>query len=110
MIQRGMLLRSKTKTVKDVFGEVVWEVAETGLDAHDKDRPGAKDGVKCVMLGGSGPSARAGYIVYDTEWQIERDIAAGITSVVPPEQRDGLVAMYAKGKAGRGICGSGIEV
>lgn len=106
-IEKGAILKTRTKTFNDVFGDVVWEVAETGLDAHDKDRPGAMDGVKCVMLGGTGPSARAGYTVYDSEFQIQRDIAAGITTVVPASEKDKALGAL-KGKGGSKPCGSGV--
>ena len=110
MIQKGMLLRTRTHTLRDVFGEVLWEVAETGLDARDKDRPGATDGVKCVLLGGTGPAARAGLVVWDSECRIEADMAAGTTGIVPPEQREALLAEYGDAKKnGRGGCGGGME-
>jgi hypothetical protein len=94
MMEKGTLLRTTTRTLGDVFGEVLWEVAEIGLDAHDKDRPGAMDGVKCVMLGGTGPSARPGYVVRDSEWNIERDVASGTTVVFLAEKKAELMEKY----------------
>ena len=82
MIEKGTLLRTRTRTLNDVFGEVTWEVVETGLKAPEKEREGQTDGVRCVMLEGTGPSARKGIEVIDSELQIERDIQAGITKIV----------------------------
>jgi hypothetical protein len=110
MLQKGTLLRTQTKTLNDMFGEVLWEVVETGLDAHDEERPGAMDGVRCVMLGGTGPSVRVGYEVYDSESQIERDIASGITTIISSETEVKLLMEYSKRKDGQPRCGNGIEL
>ena len=88
MIEKGMLLRCKTTTKNDVFGIVMWEVIETGLPAPENTRKGQMDGVKVMMLGGSGPSARAGISITDSEDHIIRDIKAGITTIVSREQKD----------------------
>lgn len=82
MLEKGTLLKTKTRTLENTFGEVVWEVVETGLKAPEKEREGQMDGVKCIMMRGTGPSARAGFSVIDSEWQIGRDIVAGITRIV----------------------------
>ena len=86
MIQKGTIFKTKTRTVNDVFGEVVWEIAEDGMKAPEVERVGMMDGVKCVMLCGTGTSARAGYIVYDSVAQIEADNASGIKRIVSLDQ------------------------
>jgi hypothetical protein len=110
MFAKGTLLKVRTRTVGDVFGEVVWEIVETGLPAPEPHRRGISDGVRCVMLGGTGPSARKGYPVVDSEDTIRRNIAEGITEVVPPEKRQAMIDYYnaQDGKPKR--VGSGIEV
>jgi hypothetical protein len=111
MISKGTLLKVRTKTRQDTFGEVLYEVTEIGLPAPEKGREGQMDGVKCVMLGGSGPSARKGYTVPDSEFEIQKNIASGITTIIPPEQREKIIAIFGdKGKGGQKKCGSGIEV
>lgn len=90
MITKGMLLRAQTKTREDVFGDVTWEVAEIGL-THKH----GTDGVKLVMLGGSGPAARKGYTVLDTESNIGKKISSGIVTVVPEEKRASVASFYA---------------
>ena len=100
-IQKGTYIRVNTKPSpgqhKDEtpFGTCVWQILEMGLecpepfrkkDAAGNDLPADKipmDGVKCVMIGGSGPSARAGYTVIDSLMQINHNIKEGITSIVP---------------------------
>jgi len=94
MLAVGMLLKVKTRTKDDVFGEVVWEVVEVGLPAPEPHRRGLKDGIKCVMLGGTGPSARKGYTVVDSEDEIRRNIDQGITQIIPSEKRASVVAFY----------------
>ena len=59
MLEKGTVIRVQTRTKEDVFGDVMWEIVETGLSSPEAGRKG-KDGVKCVMLGGTGPSARKG--------------------------------------------------
>ena len=75
-MKKGTLLKVTTKTFEDVCGEVLYEVVETGLLAPEKERKaaGIKDGVKCVMLGGSGPAARPGWTIIDSEDAINRNI------------------------------------
>ena len=107
MMTKGTLLKTRTTTRDDVFGEVLWEVVEVGLPAPEKERKGQMDGVKCVMLGGTGKAARKGYKVLDSESRIASDVAAGTTVVVPEGQRAALVARYTKaaeqGRSGTGV-------
>jgi len=94
MFAVGTLIKVKTRTLKNVFGEVVWEVVDVGLPAPEPHRRGMRDGVKCIMLGGSGPAARKGYTVIDSENQIRKNIEEGITEIIPPEKRASVVAFY----------------
>lgn len=91
MIEKGTILRTKTKTQEDKFGIVMWEVLEVGLPAPEKGREHIRDGVKVVMLGGSGMSARAGLTLTDSEEHINKDIASGITVIVPAEKREAML-------------------
>jgi hypothetical protein len=91
MIGKGTILRTKTKTQGDTFGTVMWEVLETGLQAPEKGREHMRDGVKVIMLGGSGVSARAGLTLIDSEENINKDIASGVSVIVPPEKRDSML-------------------
>lgn len=108
-MEKGTLLKTRTKTLNDVFGEVVWEVAETGMPAPEKERKGQMDGVRCVMLGGTGPSARPGFQVLDSEARIRDDIAAGITTVVPASEKERVLNVVKRQKEGN-RCASGVEV
>lgn len=95
MLVAGTLIQVKTRTKNDVFGEVVYEIVQVGLPAPEKHRKGINDGVKAVMLGGNGPSARKGYTVYDSEEAIRRNIAEGITKIIAPERKASIVSFYA---------------
>jgi len=110
MLTKGMILKSRTKTVQDIFGEVLWEVVEVGMPAPEKERAGQMDGVTCVMLGGSGRAARKGYTVTDSEAQIAQDIANGITEIVPEANKQALVEHYEKQQGQPRKVGSGIEI
>jgi hypothetical protein len=90
-IEKGTLLRVQTTTKEDVFGECLYKVTETGLLSPET---GVKDGVRCEMLGGSGPAARKGFTVQDSEAAISKNIQEGITSIVPDDQRAAIVAQY----------------
>ena len=96
MIEKGMLLRCKTTTKDDVFGIVMWEVVETGLQAPELGRKDQMDGVKVMMLSGSGPSARAGVTIVDSEAHILRDMKAGITTIVPHAQKEVVMTQCQK--------------
>jgi hypothetical protein len=72
------------------FGTCIWHVLETGLECPEpwrkEDENTPMDGVKCVMIGGSGPSARAGYTVIDSMLQINKNIKDGVTTIVSKEE------------------------
>lgn len=136
MIEKGTVLRCKTKTLEDKFGLVLWEVVDTGLqspgnlsaeaanklymEAYQKFGEGSKaveearkvfeiasgdhDGVKVVMLGGSGPSARKGMTLIDTQTNIKKDIDRGVTTIVPPGKLEEMMKQLAKsGKTANGM-------
>ena len=96
MIEKGMLLRCKTTTKNDLFGTVVWEVREVGIAAPERERQGIMDGVVVSMLCGTGPSAREGFTVVDSEAHIQRDIKAGLTTIIPAAQKDTVLAQLGK--------------
>jgi hypothetical protein len=106
MIEKGMLLRCKTNTKNDTFGTVLWEVMETGVAAPERERQGIMDGVVVSMLCGTGPSAREGFVVVDSEDHIQRDIKAGITTIIPASQKDAVVAQL--GRTPKSAIGSNI--
>jgi len=96
MLKKGTLIRVQTRTKEDIFGDCLYEILETGITMQNpaNQEETVTDGVRCVMLGGSGPAAREGYEVMDRESTIERNIREGITEVVPPEKRDEIVDYY----------------
>ena len=96
MLTKGMLLRVQTKTKEDVFGDCLYEILEVGITMKNPGNPNqtVKDGVKCVMLGGSGPAARKGLTIMDTAGKIESDIRTGITEVVSEAKRAEIVGYY----------------
>lgn len=96
MLTKGTLIRVQTKTKNDVFGDCLYEIVEVGITMANPSNmvQTVKDGVKCVMLGGSGPSARKGYTVMDTASNIEANIRTGITEVIAPQKKAEIVAYY----------------
>jgi hypothetical protein len=102
----GMYLVVQTKVPQgqeeSPFGTCVYQITETGLtcpeiwrkkDAKGNDLPRSEwpqDGVKCVMVGGSGPSARAGYTIIDSEFVIRQNVEEGITRVVSEQEAKNL--------------------
>ena len=94
MIKVGDYLKVNTKTLHDVFGTIIYRVEEVGLKSPEKGRENEADGVKCLMLGGSGPSARRGMIVLDSEMAISKNIEQGITEIIPEVQAKKLQDYY----------------
>ena len=112
MLEQGTMIRVQTRTKNDVFGDCIYEIAETGLPSPEKERrdAGKKDGVRCVMLGGDGPSARKGFIVIDSMEAIKRNISEGITEIISPDKCKEIVSYYSdKSRDGtpRRIVGTG---
>ena len=105
MLQVGDCLRVQTKTQDDVFGTVIYRVDEVGLPPPEKERreAGSMDGVKCTMLGGSGPAARPGMTIIDSTKAISRNVKAGITDIISAKEAEVLVGQLAK--AGGGLDG-----
>jgi hypothetical protein len=93
-IARGTLLRTQTATQDDAYGTVIWEVVATGLVDHERRRAKLLDGVKVVMLGGSGPRAKEGVTLIDSESKIRKDIAAKTTAIITAQERDSLLAQW----------------
>lgn len=86
MVKAGDCIRVQTRTLEDVFGVCYYEILETGLPAPEKERQGEMDGVKALMLGGSGPAAREGLTIIDSQHKIGGEIAAGIIEVMDKER------------------------
>jgi hypothetical protein len=86
MIEVGQCIRVQTKTLQDVFGVCYYEIMETGLQAPEKERKDQMDGIKCRMLGGSGPSAREGMVIHDSWYKMSGEIASGIIEIMSKEQ------------------------
>ena len=80
----GQHIRVKTKTKDDVFGSVLYRLEQTGV--HCPHCKSADDGMWFLMLGGTGPSATAGRKILDCQKNVERDIAAGVTVLVNPDE------------------------
>jgi len=99
----GDVFRTQTKTKDDVFGDCLWQVKEVGLNAPERGREEETDGVLCVLLGGSGPSATAGREITDSQFNINTDISRGVTSILSPEQAKPLVENYERMKAQGGV-------
>jgi hypothetical protein len=102
MVEQGQILKVKTETKNDVFGTCWYEVVETGLPSPEKAKreAGVKDGVKCVLLAGSGPAARPGYSVIDSQERITANMKSGVTEVV---SRDSLPAGAGKTQAPKAV-------
>ena len=105
-MKKGTFIKVKTITKNDVFGTCIYEITETDMPC-----PYCKgqDGLRAVMLGGTGPSARAGLVIGDCEKKIQQDIAKGITQQIPANQAQAMKSFYESASAGRPGSG-GIEV
>jgi len=98
MLQVGQFIQVQTKTRDDIFGDCIYEVLETGLPAPQRARreAGMMDGIRCRLLGGSGPSAmaRAGTEIVDSQEKIGQEMEQGITKLVTPEHAERLRDHY----------------
>lgn len=108
MVNKGDCLEVETKTQDDVFGKCVYQVVETDIQAPEKDRKDKHDGVKCVMLCGTGPSAHPGFKVHDSQQNIEKDISEGKTRIVSEEYARDLMDKTEAQKQGGGNPGTGV--
>jgi hypothetical protein len=80
-IKIGDCLRVKTKDEK--YGVCFYEVIEVNISFGK-----IKNGVRSVMLGGSGVNAMRGYIIMESENNIHRDIKSGITEIISKNQAE----------------------
>ena len=67
----------------------------------DLYRKGKMDGVKTMMLGGSGPSARPGIAIIDSQEKLASEIASGIIEVMDKGRAN--VLLKSTQKKGSGI-------
>ena len=88
ILQVGDFIKVKTKTLRNVFGECVYKVLEVDLPSLEKSsrEVGIKNGIRFMMMGGTGPSARRGLEVVDSEERISQNIKDGITVILSKEQ------------------------
>ena len=98
MFQVGDFLRVKTTTFQDVFGTVLYRVDEVGIKCPIPECPNS-DGVALTMLGGSGPSARPGVVIYDCEKVMQVNVDKKIAVRLPSAQAKPLIESYAKPKS-----------
>ena len=96
MLKVGDCIKVKTKTLNDVFGEVVYRVKQLDVHCPDCKEPHA---ILFTMLGGSGPAARAGYPVVDCPKRIRQDLTKGITQILTPAQAAAAIKHYGSGEA-----------
>ena len=92
MLKVGDCIRVQTRTREDVLGVCYYEIIATGLKSPEPGREKAMDGIKARMLGGSGPAAREGMEIIDSQFKIGSEIASGITEVMDKAQADKLLS------------------
>ena len=107
-IKEGVYFSCQTRTQGDTFGDCIWKVIESGLNNPLTGKPDGT-GVKCKLLGGSGPAASSGRVVMDTVDSILSGIEAGTNNIISPERATELEEYYADGDNKKRV-GSGIEV
>ena len=75
--KKGDLIKVKTKTFNDVFGEVIYKCIR-------EDAPLANGGKGCVfeIVSGTGEGARIGFQITDTRESMEKCLASGIAQIV----------------------------
>jgi hypothetical protein len=88
----GDCIRVQTKTRDDVFGVCFYEILETEIKPPERGREKETDGIKAVMLGGSGPAAREGVVIYDSWLKISQEIKSGIVEVMSKGMAEKLLA------------------
>jgi len=108
MVNKGDCLKVKTTTKDDVFGTCYYEVVEVGLPSPEKGRK-ENDGIKCVMLGGTGPSAWAGRIVHDSQMKVGMEIANGTTEVLSKQSAMGILNGGLKKRIDKNAPGEGVR-
>jgi hypothetical protein len=84
MIKPGQYILVVTHTKDDVMGEVVYRCDAVGLPplVPEKDNSPA---MKFTMIGGTGPCARKGMVIYDTESNIIANFKLGISKIIPED-------------------------
>ena len=95
-LPEGTVYRAQTKTHEDVFGDCIWKIVEAGLPAPEPQRreAGVNDGVRCELLGGSGPAARPGFSCQDSEAAILRRINEGTVEIIDGDEAARIIAYY----------------
>lgn len=89
-MKKGRSILVETKTMNDLFGKVLYYIEEVGLETKD----GVNDGVRLVMKGGTGGSARAGMVITDTVRELTRLISENKAQFVNEEKAKAYEAKY----------------
>lgn len=74
-LRAGDCFSIKTKTKDDLFGDCIWKVSQIGM-------PNKPDVIVCVLVGGTGKSARPGYTVMESKTSLHRQFASGAAKLV----------------------------
>ena len=90
-MNKGEYISVETTTINDSFGKVIYRIEETGRVCTECSD---KDGIKAMMLGGSGPSARKGHVVTDCAKKIKREINEKRTEIISSSRAEELEKYY----------------
>lgn len=81
-IEIGNYIFVKTKTFNNSFGDCIYEIVGPFIEKECKKL------VKCVMLGGSGESAKKGLIVWDEIENINNNIKSKVIRIINKEEAE----------------------
>jgi len=105
-MKKGQYLLVETKTKNDIFGTVLYCVDEVGLETKD----GVNDGVRLVMMGGSGSAARTGMTILDTVRELERLIREKTAQLIDASKAKAYEAKYSHKEVTKSTSGGIIEL
>lgn len=97
----GDVFEIETKTKDNIFGKVIWTIQRVGLKIRVSPGEYANDGVKCVLVKGTGPAARPGFVVFDRESIILGNIEKGIAKIL--DKTSPAARQPAARKGGNGV-------
>jgi len=98
MLQIGQYVKVKTEFLKgadgeDRRGEIIYRVEEVDLPFGKEE--GNKDGIRFIMIAGTGPGFFPGKKVLDNRVVVENDIKKGRTQILNDAQAEQLTKQLA---------------
>jgi hypothetical protein len=88
----GDYIQVTTRTKDGTYGDCIYFIEGPTEEKEINNRK--KELTKCVMLGGSGPSAVGGLVIWDNLEEMSVNVDSGVIRIIPENEAKKIVDVY----------------